>query len=489
MTNPTPDPNANRVEILLELGKASEAITALINIVSRISDLVSNVAPGPDPNPDPAPVLETTKVDQDDSAFAYTGPWSTSTGTGKDGGSDRYSALVNARATIKFTGRYIALVGAAAPHHGRVSVSVDGSVSVVTQKADAREDNYTFFEMQWPTSGEHTVIIAPVGDGVVSLDYARIAGEVVRPSQPSTPTPNPPTAPPPAGSMPWITRDGTRLMRSGVPWWFVGYNSFVLTANCGHPHERMDEAAVDRLLDQHMRKDGHGMLRVFFYRGWNLQRLDHLIKACKRNNVYIMLTLDDAIGGCGASNKGEGWFKDDAAVGGYRAHMTAMLTRYRDEPTIAMWEWFNEPKWYNGAFLNFVNNMGPIARQLDPNHLWCSGTMPPYSLGGNDNFKKLNESQYIDVASLHEYDLNEAPSNHFRPSIDNAAGKPTIVGEFSAKGGSREAMVKRKLQAYIGEPRCCGALFWAWYGDTHNTDSFKTSHTEQGVVNAIKSQL
>lgn len=78
------------------------------------------------------------------------------------------------------------------------------------------------------------------------------------------------------------------------------------------------------------------------------------------------------------------------------------------------------------------------------------------------------------------------PSNHLDDSLRAAAAKPLLVGEFSATGGGREQMVRAKMQTYIREQRCCGALFWAWYGDEHNTGSYKTSHTEPGVIDAIR---
>ncbi len=59
----------------------------------------------------------------------------------------------------------------------------------------------------------------------------------------------PGTPPPPAadglGSDAPITVEGSRILRGGQPWWFVGYNSFVWSGDCGDPDERMTAEQLD----------------------------------------------------------------------------------------------------------------------------------------------------------------------------------------------------------------------------------------------------
>ncbi len=281
-------------------------------------------------------------------------------------------------------------------------------------------------------------------------------------------------APPPAadgqGSDAPITVEGNRILRNGEPWWFLGYNSFVWSGDCGNDDERMSAEQVDAWFDS-MRKDGHGAVRLFFFEGWDVERLDAAVEAAKRNDLYLTITLDDAIAGCSESEKNDDWFADQAERDAYRAHMTSRLERYRGEPTIAWFEYFNEPDVDVEGLRPFVDEMGAVADTIDPDRLFASGTIAPYE--SPVSFLDLNESPGIDIASLHEYDENEVESNHGPDTRENSAGKPVIVGEFglyaSANGADcertfaeRAAQVAAKAEAYTTIEGYVGATVWAW---------------------------
>lgn len=275
------------------------------------------------------------------------------------------------------------------------------------------------------------------------------------------------------GTGPEITVSSNQILRGGQPWWFVGYNSYVWSADCGFDTERMTVEQVDEWFAS-MRKDGHGAVRLFFFRNWNVDRLDMAIAAAKKNNVYVTITLDDAIGGCGETDKDAAWFDDPQERADYREHMTTLLERYKGEPMIAWFEFFNEPTNADGKLRPFFDEMGAVADTIDPDRLFASGTIAPYDLGGPDNFRTVHESPGVDLASLHEYDFGEVESNQGPKVRASSAGKPVIVGEFGVIDFDAEATqcpndlaarakrVTAKVTAYITTEGYVGAFAWAW---------------------------
>jgi hypothetical protein len=284
----------------------------------------------------------------------------------------------------------------------------------------------------------------------------------------------------PNGPMPAITVAGDQILRGGQPWWFLGFNSFTWSDNCNDAGENMTTADVDAWFSS-MRHDGHGAVRLFFFPGWNIERLDAAIASAKRNNIYVTLTLDNGIEGCGAEEKNADWFDDQEKRTIYTEHLTMLLQRYRGETAIAWFEYFNEPGYADGALRQFYDEMGQLADSIDPDRLFSSGTIATYSLDGDENFRSVHESPGVDIASLHEYDADEVESHWGPEVIANAAGKPVIVGEFgiyASQSGSgdpgdgqtcqanladRAERLQEKADVYIDTSRgYAGALVWAW---------------------------
>jgi hypothetical protein len=268
-----------------------------------------------------------------------------------------------------------------------------------------------------------------------------------------------------------ITVDGDRILRNGQPWWLVGYNSFTWSGNCGGDGEGMSAEDVDAWFSS-MRHDGHGSVRLFFFDGWDIDRLDAAVESAKANDIYLTITLDDAIGGCGESDKDDEWYADQGERDTFRAHMTTLLERYRGESTIAWFEYFNEPDYADGQLREFYDEMGAAADEVDPDRLFASGTIAPYSVGEDADFLALNESPGVDIASLHEYDEDEVESNHGPDTRANSAGKPVIVGEFglyASEAGEdcerdfaeRAEQAAAKIRVYTAEGYA-GAQMWAW---------------------------
>ena len=161
--------------------------------------------------------------------------------------------------------------------------------------------------------------------------------------------------------------------------------------------------------------------------------------------------------------------------------MRTIVPRYRDSPTIAMWELVNEPKTRDpGVLRNFFDDAGGTLHQLDPNHLLSSGTALPDGLGGTDGFADLMASPAIDVVSMHEYDSVADVSPHLGDVLDVAkkVEKPVLVGEWGLYAGGdgakppsasqcfsvdgRASVAKGKLAAYLAVPQVAGLLYWSY---------------------------
>jgi hypothetical protein len=276
-----------------------------------------------------------------------------------------------------------------------------------------------------------------------------------------------------------ITVKGDQVLRGGQPWWFAGYNSFVWSGNCGNSGEKMSKADVDKWFAS-MRHDGHGAVRLFFWPGWDINRLDAAVAAAKENGVYLMITLEDAQSDCGRPGVDSAWFDDQDNRDTYQAHMTELLDRYKGEHAIAWFEYFNEPSVSDGKLREFYDQMGAVADGIDPDRLFSSGTIAPYAFSsegssdqeGAEQFQHVQESPGVDIVSMHEYDDNQIESSHGPPTRSGGAGKPVIVGEFGVKANTdgngcdasfatRAQLINAKLSAYTGKGYA-GALLWAW---------------------------
>lgn len=318
-----------------------------------------------------------------------------------------------------------------------------------------------------PKRGSRRRVVAAVAVGALLILAIVVVAVVVPRSQTEMPT----TASDDGrGSDVPVTVDGNRILRDGQPWWFLGYNSFVWSADCGNEEEMMSAADVETWFAS-MRHDGHGAVRLFFYDGWDIERLDAAVESAGRHGIYLMITLDDAVAGCGENDKEAGWFEDQSERDTFRAHMATLLERYRGESSIAWFEFFNEPDPSVAGLREFYDEMGTVADGIDPDRLFGSGAIAPYD--EPDAYRLLHESPAVDIASLHEYDERQVESSHGPDARAESAGKPVIVGEFginASRTGSdcdadfaaRAQQFAEKAQAYTTVDGYAGATAWAW---------------------------
>lgn len=436
---PTPTGGANITLVPTGSGNGSPAPSAAATIpVGGVNPTtgVGNPNPGSNPCSDNTSIMHNKKHKKD-----------------KGGWIEKFIKFI-----LKFFEQFLKLIGIQIPGNPNPN---PGQNPVPTQ-TPGTNPNPNPTPCPEPTSSQPTTQPSPSVEPTTGISLVPSAA----PSQATAPT----TAPGTAGEMPAITVSGNKIMRGGQPWWFVGYNSFVWSGDCGTNSEKMSAAQVDAWFDT-MRTDGHGAVRIYFWQGWNISRLDQLIASAKKRNIYVTITVEEAMGYCGRAKVDDGWFNTQNK-NSYKNHMSMLLNRYKGNTTIAWFEYFNEPGYHGGKLRSFYDEMGAHAATIDPTRLFSSGTVAPYWLGSEANFKNVHESPGVDIASLHEYDGGEVESNHGPKARASSAGKPVIVGEAGYQrmkpweGCDSDVSgivnrVKGKAQVYKTDGYA-GVFFWAW---------------------------
>ncbi len=273
-----------------------------------------------------------------------------------------------------------------------------------------------------------------------------------------------------------MSRNGTQLLIGGEPYRFTGYNNYVMLG-CGLPQERVEGAARDHFFGG-LRPNS--VVRLFVLPGTDFARFDEVVASAREHGQRLIPVLTDAHGDCGDTRKDPDWY-----AGGFRGKyldwVRTLVPRYRDEPTIAMWELINEPNGTDTATLRaFFDDAGGLVHELAPRQLVSSGTLQPDTYGGVATFTELSASPGMDVLSLHEYDDVADVSDQLVPALAaaRAVDKPLMVGEWGLMAGppgardekgqgchtveQRYDVADGKLAAYLDTSIVAGALYWSY---------------------------
>lgn len=342
--------------------------------------------------------------------------------------------------------------------------------------------------------------------------------------QPKLPHRTPASAPaalPQPPPLPGLHRWRADLALDGRPVRLTGVNAYGATTwygtnwGCGAP-----VYSLDRMFSE-LRPGSLVRTWAFQAMGWNNKdhpqhqdffALDRVVQAAERHHQLLVLTLSDQAGTCD-----DGHWHDQAWYdGGYRQRwnddgrglsdrsyadwVTAVVTRYRDSPAVAVWEPVNEPEASEcrgatggGCFdparracpprateslRRFFDEVGARIHQLDPGSVVGLGTNAGGQCGIADTgFASVGASPEVDLLSYHDYgaESNPLPTGLTdRLAQAQTLGKPLLVGEVGVQGGStcrskteRAALVKAKVDAALA----AGADGWLpwWYSDGTGT--------------------
>jgi mannan endo-1,4-beta-mannosidase len=321
-----------------------------------------------------------------------------------------------------------------------------------------------------------------------------------RPGAPGQPRATARFTPAPAVSAgQFVQRNGTQLVLNGQPFRFTGFN--LLNANsdgstCG---PAMNNGPA---LDQALSAWGPGqkVMRSWFFqsmatsdgkRDWSA--FDHTLSVARAHGVRVIATLGNQWGICDDGQyKSADWYKagyrtdKTGGIATYRDWVAEFAKRYRDDPTIMILQFMNEAEtgtapnsscvWEGTTYLRaFVDDIGQLVRDLDPNHLRSLGTIGKGQCGAaGDDYVTVHASPGIDICEFHDHDTPTEPLpgdqwNGLPTRLHQcgALNKPVFVGEVgltpeaagSLKG--RADAFKRKFTAGF-KAGVVGEVAWAW---------------------------
>ncbi len=302
---------------------------------------------------------------------------------------------------------------------------------------------------------------------------------------------------------PFVERAGTRLFLQGNPYRFTGLN--IYNANSDGDEECWYAMSSGSTLGDSLDAIGSGKeaIRAWFFqslattggqRDWSA--FDHTLSVARTHGVKVIVTLTNQWGDCEAGGyKADSWYTggykqaDPGGTASYRAWVSEVVTRYRNDPTILAWQLVNEaevkpnpdlttPCSPNAAatLKSFATDVSGLVKSIDPNHLVSLGTMGGGQCGAQSaEYSDLHSVPTIDLCEYHDYDQPQAPMpgdqwNGLQVRIDqcNALGKPLFVGETGIKpnqvGGTLQARADAfdaKLSAQFSAG-VVGELVWAW---------------------------
>ena len=303
-----------------------------------------------------------------------------------------------------------------------------------------------------------------------------------------------------------MKRNGTTLTAKGAPFRFTGINIFMaasggtpsscggeLYPNVGVPLSKMPRGVVIRFW----------AFQPFFVANgkFNWSNMDQVLAIAAQHGDRVIPVLANQWNFCDGPAKDLAWYQNgyDSTVGPgdlvtYRQYVAAIVSRYANNPTIAMWQLVNEGEAVNdndscnepaahNALLAFSNDVGGLVHSLDPNHLVSLGTLQGWAGSGNGtqwcgaangDYQSLMASPGNDVCDYHDYGYPNQPMGTTSQlnlakaiAMCHADNKPIMVGETgiyadsASQLGVRAAEFRAKFAAQF-KAGVIGELMWEW---------------------------
>ncbi|WP_432832716.1 hypothetical protein [Dactylosporangium sp. CA-092794] len=244
----------------------------------------------------------------------------------------------------------------------------------------------------------------------------------------------------------FLTRRGDRLVLDGRNYRFAGQTVPGLV-RCGHQGQGPDDAQLDAFFGG---LPARSMVRTWATQTMRLADVERVVAAAKRHGQLLTLVLASGGADCPAPDndvapsgqqRPDAWYR-----GGYTESFLPWLrtvaARFRDEPAVGLWELISAPGSTASAteLRRFYDVAGGELHHADPNHLVASGTQAPSVYGGAAEWRQLEESPGVDVATMLDYDMNAGPSPHLADALAQAEAvdKPLVladVGVFASRDG------------------------------------------------------
>jgi mannan endo-1,4-beta-mannosidase len=227
--------------------------------------------------------------------------------------------------------------------------------------------------------------------------------------------------------------------------------------------------------------------------------LDRVLAIAAAHGDRVIPVLANQYDYCDGAAKDLAWYQsgyesriEAGEIVPYEQYVSAIVTRYADSPTIAMWQLVNEAQATNAdgscdestalsALTGFSDAVGGLVHRLDPNHLVSLGAIAGYSGSGsqwcgaaNSDYQVLMSSAGTDVCDFHDYGyptdpMSSAPAPNLASAIQmcHEDGKPLMVGETGIYASSDGALPQRAAEfsaKFVAQFQAgvVGELMWAW---------------------------
>ena len=289
----------------------------------------------------------------------------------------------------------------------------------------------------------------------------------------------------------FLSVDGTSLRLDGEPIVLRGINVYNAASTGQCWYDMRDE--LPRALDTLRTRAGANVIRVWFFeslatsegrRDW--AAFDRVLATARAHGLKVVPVLTDQWGACEDGRYKDVTWYEQGYRSAYASWVREVVTRYRDDPTVALWSLVNEaeartqrdgpcPPQAHAALRGFVDEMARTVKDVDPSHLLGVGTIGTGQCGASgDEYADLHASALVDVAEYHDYDPAPMPGDAYNGLAVRLAqcatlDKPLLVGESGIDParvgglGARAAAYRAKIAAQR-EAGIAGLLMWGWDG-------------------------
>jgi len=315
----------------------------------------------------------------------------------------------------------------------------------------------------------------------------------------------------------FVTRNGTELMVDGHRYHFTGLNIYNANSD-GWCASQMNTGTA---LDDAFTAIGPGKtaMRAWFFqplatsggvRDWS--GFDHTLAVAESHGVRVIVTFTDQWGECGVLEDGgtnyyktKDWYisgytqTDQGMLVSYRDWVAEVVTRYKDNPTVLMWQLINEAEVKESLsaaclpgtqsrdlLISWATDMGGLVKSIDAQHLLSLGTIGGGQCGAQfTEYQDVHAISTIDLCEYHDYGSPNVPMPgdqwnglQFRINQCDALNKPFLLGETGIipdqVGGTlagRAAALDAKLDAQLAAG-IDGLLPWAWSNSGSTLDNY-----------------
>lgn len=251
-----------------------------------------------------------------------------------------------------------------------------------------------------------------------------------------------------------VQRRGANLIDQGQPFRFLGVNVYSLASHPPGKGYECGRTFTDEQLHQTFRDlaaMGANVIRFDAYQsftasGQDYSRLDRIFRLGRRYGIRLILTMENQWSHCTEGGyKRADWYGRgyQRPYGAYRQsyvdHVVGLVTRYRDEPALLMWQLMNEPESFqaNGrpdwaALKRFSDRVTRIIRRIDRRHLICLGSSGVSRWRGGAVWYRILLNSGSDIGEAHDYGLPEVawpPVAQESLRTARQSGKPFFIGE------------------------------------------------------------